>query len=53
MRAFLIEEQKCVKQVLAEKISQAKEKEGGKKPHLGFKTARTTVDLIQSIGDMS
>jgi len=28
----LIEEQKCVKQVLAEKLSQAKEKEGGKKP---------------------
>ncbi|CAJ1356959.1 unnamed protein product [Effrenium voratum] len=31
VRAFLIEEQKCVKQVLAEKLSQAKEKEGGKK----------------------
>mmetsp|Transcript_22159 Transcript_22159/g.45670 ORF Transcript_22159/g.45670 Transcript_22159/m.45670 type:complete len:125 (+) Transcript_22159:25-399(+) len=31
IRAFLIEEQKCVKQVLAEKLSQAKEKEGGKK----------------------
>jgi len=36
MRAFLIEEQKCVKQVLAEKLSQAKEpsdkkkKKGGK-----------------------
>ncbi|CAE7604378.1 RPL34B [Symbiodinium sp. CCMP2592] len=29
VRAFLIEEQKCVKQVLAEKLSQAKEKEGG------------------------
>ncbi|CAE7460102.1 RPL34A [Symbiodinium sp. CCMP2456] len=29
IRAFLIEEQKCVKQVLAEKLSQAKEKEGG------------------------
>ena len=29
MRAFLIEEQKCVKQVLAEKLSQAKEKETG------------------------
>ncbi|CAE7463203.1 RPL34 [Symbiodinium sp. KB8] len=28
VRAFLIEEQKCVKQVLAEKLSQAKEKEG-------------------------
>mmetsp|Transcript_43050 Transcript_43050/g.124427 ORF Transcript_43050/g.124427 Transcript_43050/m.124427 type:complete len:128 (+) Transcript_43050:88-471(+) len=27
LRAFLIEEQKCVKQVLAEKLSQAKEKE--------------------------
>mmetsp|Transcript_70567 Transcript_70567/g.228563 ORF Transcript_70567/g.228563 Transcript_70567/m.228563 type:complete len:129 (-) Transcript_70567:113-499(-) len=27
LRAFLIEEQKCVKQVLAEKISQQKEKE--------------------------
>merc|ERR1712216_427021 len=27
VRAFLIEEQKCVKQVLAEKLSQAKEKE--------------------------
>ena len=26
-----LEEQKCVKQVLAEKLSQAKEKEGGKK----------------------
>ena len=25
------QEQKCVKQVLAEKLSQAKEKEGGKK----------------------
>ena len=34
VRAFLIEEQKCVKQVLAEKLSQAKEKEGGKKPNL-------------------
>uniref|UniRef100_A0A7S1M9W6 Large ribosomal subunit protein eL34 n=1 Tax=Alexandrium catenella TaxID=2925 RepID=A0A7S1M9W6_ALECA len=33
LRAFLIEEQKCVKQVLAEKLSQAKEKEApaGKK----------------------
>lgn len=31
VRAFLIEEQKCVKQVLAEKLSQAKEKDGGKK----------------------
>mmetsp|Transcript_141787 Transcript_141787/g.200816 ORF Transcript_141787/g.200816 Transcript_141787/m.200816 type:complete len:126 (+) Transcript_141787:65-442(+) len=31
VRAFLIEEQKCVKQVLAEKLSQAKEKEGGGK----------------------
>lgn len=31
VRAFLIEEQKCVKQVLAEKLSQSKEKEG-KKP---------------------
>eukprot|EP00438_Fugacium_kawagutii_P026111 Skav224739 [mRNA] locus=scaffold3343:67664:77589:- [translate_table: standard] len=30
VRAFLIEEQKCVKQVLAEKLSQAKEKEGGR-----------------------
>ena len=29
VRAFLIEEQKCVKQVLAEKLSQAKEKESG------------------------
>ena len=29
VRAFLIEEQKCVKQVLAEKLSQAKEKETG------------------------
>jgi len=28
MRAFLIEEQKCVKQVLAEKMSQAKETTG-------------------------
>ncbi|CAK0847322.1 unnamed protein product [Prorocentrum cordatum] len=28
MRAFLIEEQKCVKQVLAEKMSQSKEKAG-------------------------
>eukprot|EP00930_Biecheleria_cincta_P051788 TRINITY_DN36_c0_g1_i4.p1 TRINITY_DN36_c0_g1~~TRINITY_DN36_c0_g1_i4.p1 ORF type:complete len:126 (-),score=34.02 TRINITY_DN36_c0_g1_i4:80-457(-) len=32
VRAFLIEEQKCVKQVLAEKLSQAKaEQSGGKK----------------------
>jgi len=31
MRAFLIEEQKCVKQVLAEKISQQKEAEAPKK----------------------
>ena len=38
MRAFLIEEQKCVKQVLAEKLSQAKEKEGGKKPNPGSKS---------------
>ena len=37
MRAFLIEEQKCVKQVLAEKLSQAKEKEGGKKTTLRSK----------------
>ena len=34
VRAFLIEEQKCVKQVLAEKLSQAKEKEGGKSGNL-------------------
>ncbi|CAK9002790.1 unnamed protein product [Durusdinium trenchii] len=33
VRAFLIEEQKCVKQVIAEKISQQKmATEGGKKP---------------------
>eukprot|EP00931_Biecheleriopsis_adriatica_P070281 TRINITY_DN4405_c0_g3_i2.p1 TRINITY_DN4405_c0_g3~~TRINITY_DN4405_c0_g3_i2.p1 ORF type:complete len:126 (+),score=24.20 TRINITY_DN4405_c0_g3_i2:103-480(+) len=31
VRAFLIEEQKCVKQVLAEKMSQAKAESGGKK----------------------
>mmetsp|Transcript_52207 Transcript_52207/g.139082 ORF Transcript_52207/g.139082 Transcript_52207/m.139082 type:complete len:126 (-) Transcript_52207:75-452(-) len=31
MRAFLIEEQKCVKQVLAEKMSQSKEKDAPKK----------------------
>merc|ERR1719152_387272 len=31
VRAFLIEEQKCVKQVLAEKLSQIKEKETPKK----------------------
>ncbi|CAJ1457957.1 unnamed protein product [Effrenium voratum] len=30
VRAFLIEEQKCVKQVLMEKLSQAKEKDGKK-----------------------
>mmetsp|Transcript_136494 Transcript_136494/g.424108 ORF Transcript_136494/g.424108 Transcript_136494/m.424108 type:complete len:129 (-) Transcript_136494:61-447(-) len=37
LRAFLIEEQKCVKQVLAEKLSQAKEKEApvGKKGKKG------------------
>eukprot|EP00930_Biecheleria_cincta_P027024 TRINITY_DN1898_c1_g1_i1.p1 TRINITY_DN1898_c1_g1~~TRINITY_DN1898_c1_g1_i1.p1 ORF type:complete len:126 (+),score=23.26 TRINITY_DN1898_c1_g1_i1:99-476(+) len=31
VRAFLIEEQKCVKQVLAEKLSQAKSESGGGK----------------------
>ena len=31
VRAFLIEEQKCVKQVLAEKLSQVKDKEAPKK----------------------
>eukprot|EP00933_Yihiella_yeosuensis_P023919 TRINITY_DN1856_c0_g1_i1.p2 TRINITY_DN1856_c0_g1~~TRINITY_DN1856_c0_g1_i1.p2 ORF type:complete len:124 (+),score=31.93 TRINITY_DN1856_c0_g1_i1:83-454(+) len=31
VRAFLIEEQKCVKQVLAEKLSQAKAESGKKK----------------------
>merc|ERR1711879_727348 len=35
MRAFLIEEQKCVKQVLAEKLSQTKAKEDAPKKKKG------------------
>merc|ERR1711972_1281223 len=35
VRAFLIEEQKCVKQVLAEKLSQSKEKEAPAKKKKG------------------
>eukprot|EP00435_Cladocopium_sp_Y103_P056364 s361_g19.t1 len=44
VRAFLIEEQKCVKQVLAEKLSQAKEKETG---HFGWRTWSFSACFLQ------
>jgi hypothetical protein len=49
VRAFLIEEQKCVKQVLAEKLSQAKEKETGNFGRRNWSFSQTFPHVLQVV----